>query len=87
MQTASPGDTGAYTVSTEPISILYRNYRGSTAIRRIVPSRIWFGSTEWHPEPQWVMEAVDLDKGAERSFAMRDILAFDCTSLAADVSD
>lgn len=57
--------------------ILYRNYRGDVSVRRVRPERIWFGSTEWHREEQWMMDAVDLDKGAHRSFALRDVLEFD----------
>lgn len=56
------------------VAIRYTNYRGETSVRRIVPRTIHFVSTEWHPEPQWVMEAYDLDRGAERSFAIKDIL-------------
>lgn len=70
--------------SVQAVTIRYRNYRGETAIRHIRPSHIWFGSTSWHPEPQWVLEAIDLDKDAPRSFAMSDILNFDCSEL--DVS-
>src|SRR5947208_5284684 len=57
----------------KPISILYMNYRGETALRRVLPQRIWFGTTEWHPEDQWVLDAIDLEKQVERSFAMKDI--------------
>ncbi|MBX9580244.1 MAG: hypothetical protein K2X87_08040 [Gemmataceae bacterium] len=56
------------------VVIRYTNYKGETALRRIIPRHIHFVSTEWHPEPQWVIEAFDLDRGAERSFAMKDIL-------------
>jgi predicted DNA-binding transcriptional regulator YafY len=66
------------------VCIRYRNYKGETAVRRINPGHIWFGATSWHPEPQWLLEAIDLDKGAERSFAMSDILDFNCSEL--DVS-
>jgi predicted DNA-binding transcriptional regulator YafY len=59
------------------VSILYRNYRGEVAVRRIRPARIWFGATSWHPQAQWVLDAIDVDKGAERSFALADILDFD----------
>jgi predicted DNA-binding transcriptional regulator YafY len=68
----------------QTVCIRYRNYRGETAVRRIQPRHIWFGATSWHPEPQWLMDALDLDKGAERSFALSDILDFDCSG--ADVS-
>jgi predicted DNA-binding transcriptional regulator YafY len=55
------------------VTIRYTNYRGETAIRRIIPREVRFISTEWHPEPQWVLEAYDLDRKAERSFAIKDI--------------
>ena len=55
------------------VRILYTNYRGKTAERVVIPEKIWFGSTEWHPEPQWLLDAVDVEKGALRSFAMKDI--------------
>jgi predicted DNA-binding transcriptional regulator YafY len=63
-------------VETEPkqeVTIRYTNYRGETADRRIIPRRIRFASTDWHPEAQWLLDAYDLDRQAERSFAMRDI--------------
>lgn len=55
------------------IEILYTNYRGETARRRIVPSCLRFGSTEYHPEAQWLLDAFDIEKSAERTFAMRDV--------------
>lgn len=55
-----------------PIKIPYTNYRGETSERTITPIRPWFGSTEWHPEPQWLLRAYDHDKGAERDFAFKD---------------
>ena len=57
----------------ESVSILYTNYRGETALRRIIPKDIWFGKTDWHPEEQWLLNALDIDKGANRSFALKDI--------------
>lgn len=55
------------------IVMTYTNYRGERSERRVVPERIWFGSTDWHPGPQWLMDAFDLDREAMRSFAMTDI--------------
>lgn len=55
------------------VSILYTNYKGETAYRRIQPICIHFASTEWHPTMQWLLKALDLDKDAERDFAMCDI--------------
>ena len=55
------------------IEILYTNYRGETGRRKIIPSALRYGATEYHPEPQWLMDAFDLDKQAERTFALLDI--------------
>ena len=59
--------------SQQVVTIRYTNYRGKTADRRIVPRQIRFASTDWHPETQWLLDAYDLDREDERSFAMRDI--------------
>jgi hypothetical protein len=45
-------------------------------VREIIPERIWFGATEWHPEPQWLLDAIDVEKNALRNFAMKDIRAW-----------
>ena len=63
-------------VEQKAIQIIYTNHRGETAIRRIVPARIWFGATEWHPEEQWLLDAIDLERQVPRSFALRDIRAY-----------
>jgi len=55
------------------IQMIYTNYRGETAERTILPEKIWFGSTEWHPEPQWLLEAFDLEKQEKRAFSLKDI--------------
>lgn len=55
------------------LRIEYTNWRGETSIRTILPLNIWFGSTEWHPVEQWLMRAVDIEKDAERDFALTDI--------------
>jgi len=55
------------------VTIVYTNYRGETGERKIIPKKIWFGSTEWHPEEQWLLDAHDVEKDADRSFAMKDI--------------
>lgn len=54
----------------EPLT--YTNWRGETSVRTIQPQYIWFGATEWHPDPQWLLTAFDLEKDAERDFALKD---------------
>lgn len=52
-------------------------------MRRIVPCRslnddrgpLWYGSTQWHPEPQWLLHAFDTGCEAYRDFAWADIKA------------
>lgn len=57
----------------EVVLILYTNYRGEQAWRRVLPHQIKFATTEWHPDAQWLLEATDVDRGVERSFAVCDI--------------
>ncbi|WP_038367787.1 hypothetical protein [Bosea sp. UNC402CLCol] len=53
----------------EAITARYTNWRGETAERTFIPHRVFFGSNEWHPEPQVLIEAMDCEKGALRTFA------------------
>jgi hypothetical protein len=57
------------------VVIDYTNYRGERSTRTIglLTTGIYFGSNEWHPEPQWLLEALDLEKMQPRVFAMKDI--------------
>ena len=57
---------------TEPVTLTYTNYRGETAQRAIIPKGVWFGWTDWHPEPQWLLTAFDVEKQADRDFALKD---------------
>lgn len=58
----------------EEIVVRYTNWRGETADRRIRPCGLTFGTTKWHPEPQWLLEAWDQDKGGvTRQFALKDM--------------
>jgi predicted DNA-binding transcriptional regulator YafY len=52
------------------VQILYTNHRGETAWRKIRPKGLWFGTSDWHPEEQWFLCAVDVDRGLHRTFAM-----------------
>lgn len=57
----------------EPLRLLYTNWRGKMSFRRVIPKSVAFKSTEFHPEPQWIMTAMDVDKNELRDFAMRDM--------------
>jgi predicted DNA-binding transcriptional regulator YafY len=60
-------------VISRRVLIDYMNWRGERSMRRIVPRSIFFGSNEWHPEPQWILKAFDLQKRGIRTFAMNKI--------------
>lgn len=55
------------------VEILYTNWKGVTKVRKIIPIRIEFKSTEWHKEKQWILTALDVEKQEERGFAILDI--------------
>ena len=61
--------TGGADGSAVAITARYTNWRGETAERTFIPHRVFFGSTEWHPEPQVLIEATDCEKGELRTFA------------------
>ena len=60
-----------------PNKILYLNWRGVVRERVIVPHHIWFGATEYHSEPQFLIEATDTEKGEKRHFALKDMTILD----------
>lgn len=51
----------------------YVNYRGEEDVRIVTPIKIYWGSNEWHKEPQWLLNVYDHGKKAEREFAMSGI--------------
>lgn len=57
----------------ETVQITYTNWKGETAQRTIKPIELWYGATEYHPEKQWLLRALDIEKDDERNFAMKDI--------------
>jgi predicted DNA-binding transcriptional regulator YafY len=57
----------------EIVEIDYTNHAGERGIRHIHPRHMVFKATEFHPVAQWILDAFDVDKQADRSFAMKDI--------------
>lgn len=58
-----------------PTAFSYTNWRGETSVRHVIPKGIRYAATEWHPEPQWLLDAFDIDRAADRSFAFSGIRA------------
>ncbi len=63
--------------NNKTVTIVYTNYKGVTGTRRIVPIEILFGHNEWHTEDQWLMRALDIEKNAQRTFALKDIKSWE----------
>lgn len=62
------------TKSEQSVQIDYINWQEVRSVKHILPSgRLYFSSTQWHPEPQWLMEAEDLTEGVHRQYAMSGI--------------
>lgn len=59
--------------TSKVVLIDYTNYRGERSKIRVRPERIYFGSTEFHPEPQWIMQALNVDRHMTRHYAVKDI--------------
>lgn len=57
----------------EEVIIDYTNWKGQRSARRIVPKRIYFGTTAYHKEPQWLLVAHCRVKNEERTFAIAAI--------------
>lgn len=57
------------------VKIDYTNFRGERKTYTILPKpgSLRFASNAWHPEPQWIIEAADLERDVERHFAVKDI--------------
>lgn len=55
------------------VVIDYTNHRGERSKRTIEPLTLFFGSNQWHRNPQWLLDAWDVDKQAARNFAMKDV--------------
>ena len=62
--------------SKTPLQIHYKNWNGIFSMRKIIPDYVWFGMTEFHQTPQYLLHAWDIGKNAYRDFAIVDILEF-----------
>ncbi len=63
-------------MQVQPLTFTYSNHKGITSSRKVMPINLYWGSTEYHEEYQWLLKAFDLDKNEIRVFAVRDIISF-----------
>ena len=64
-------------VAGQVIKFRYRNWKGSVSERTARVANLVYGTTEWHPQPQWLVQGFDMEKGAERLFALQDMAPFE----------
>lgn len=55
------------------VTLDYTNWRGERRKRNVQPICLSFGSNRWHNEPQWILQAFDLDVAEVRGFALLGI--------------
>lgn len=67
---AVPAETDPATLYARRVTMPYTNWRGKFSEREIAPIRLFWGSNEWHTEPQWLVEAWDIAKSEIRTFAL-----------------
>lgn len=60
--------------NTQIITFVYRNWKGEVRERRVIPINIEFGADNYHQPAQWLLHAIDMDKGARRTFAFDHML-------------
>lgn len=58
---------------TRHVMLDYTNHRGERSWRRVKLGNAFFGTTNFHREPQLLINAFDYDRNAERTFAVKDI--------------
>lgn len=54
-------------------ALAYTNHRGEKNIRVVRPLRLWWGSTEYHREAQWLLDVWDYERNATRTYALADV--------------
>lgn len=57
----------------DDVIIDYTNHWGERGEHKIQPATIWWGSTAWHPETQWLLTAIDVAKRQTHTFAMKNV--------------
>jgi hypothetical protein len=67
---------GQATGLPERLRFRYAHPDGETADCLVKPLRFYHGESPWHEGPQWLLDALDLDKRVMRTFALNAVLAW-----------
>jgi hypothetical protein len=57
------------------VEIDYTNWKGERRLRKIIPqpNSLYEGSNDYHPEKQWLFNAIDTEDGRLKTWAMRGV--------------
>lgn len=67
-------------VKSSSVKVIYKNHEGITAYRNITPHDLIYGKTQHHNVLQWLLTCFDHDRKEVRTYAVRDILAWDVSN-------
>jgi hypothetical protein len=70
---ALPENTLLSITGPRAVSFSYMNWKGEMRRRKAVMVAVFWGSNEWHSEPQWLIKGKDLEKDALRTYALKDM--------------
>jgi len=57
----------------QKVKFTYTNWKGKTRQRQAIFYKFFLGSNQYHPTQQWLVTGYDLEKEAERTFALENI--------------
>lgn len=60
----------------EPVNLEfdYLNWKGNTVHRRVqVQGQVYYGISEYYPEPTWLVNGTDLDRNVARTYKMSNM--------------
>lgn len=60
-------------VEPHVIEFDYVNWKSNRGHRKVEVRGIRFGTSEWYPQPTWLMSGIDLDKGERREYKMANM--------------
>jgi hypothetical protein len=55
------------------IRFTYTNWKGRKGVRKCIVESFGLENHPHHPQTQWFIHGLDLDKNARRSYAVKDI--------------
>ena len=60
-------------VDKPKVTFGYQNWRGENAERSAQLLRMYYGKNDYHPQTQWIVVGLDLDKDQERHYSLKDM--------------